>query len=182
MIDKPTTTRWRRFQADLTGASDRWGRTIVYGLLFARLSLAPALLVVALLFLWTTDDALSNDALAGFSGRLDNIDGARIFSAVVFAPLTESLLVVFLVWLMGKKFGWSGWLVALLSAVIFVPLHGLAIGSLMIAPFFGLMALVQFNWMQRGDALGGYWVVVSMHAVVNISSLLTTTALRASGT
>ena len=175
------TTRWQRFRADLTGESDRWGRTILYGVLFARLALAPVLLVIGLFFMLSTGASDPSNSLAGTSALISEVDAFAIVSGVIVAPLFESLILVFLVWLMSSKLGWRAWITALVCALLFVPLHGFAAGSFIIAPFFWLMALVQYNWMRRGDGLGGYWIVATMHAVSNASSLLTTAIFRGGG-
>jgi len=176
-----TTTRWQRFKADLTGESDRWGRTILYGVVFARLAFVPVLLVVGLLFMLSTGETDPSDSLSGTSELISEVNAGAIISGVIIAPLFESLILVFLVWLMRSKLGWRAWITALVCALLFVPLHGLAAGSFIIAPFFWLMALVQCNWMRRGDGLGGYWIVVTMHALANASSILTTAIFREGG-
>ena len=159
------TTRWRRFKADLTGESDRWGRTILYGVVLARLSLATVSLAISLVYVLSTGET---DFAVIFSGTtISEVNAIQIFSGVFLAPLLESLFLAFLVWLISSKLRWRPWIMALVCALIFVPLHGLAIGSLIVVPFFWLMALVQYNWMRRGDGLGGYWIVVTMHAISN---------------
>jgi hypothetical protein len=40
------------------------------------------------------------------------------------------------------------------------------------------MATIQLNWTRRGDGLGGYFVVVTLHALVNAIALLTTWTFR----
>jgi len=168
------TTRWRRFKADLTGQSDRWGRTILYGVVFARLSVAPILIAVALVFMLSTGETDPSSSLSGTSALISEVDAVAIVLGVFIMPVFESLVLAFLVWLMSSKLAWRPGITALVCALIFVPLHGLAMGSLIVAPFFWLMALVQCNWMRRGDGMGGYWIVVTMHALFNGSSYLTT--------
>jgi len=175
------TTRWRRFKADLTGESDRWGRTILYGVVFARLAFAPVILAIALVYVLSTGETDPSKSFSGTSALISEVDAFAIVSGVFLAPLLESLILAFLVWLMSSKLRWRPWVTALVCALIFVPPHGLAIGSVIVAPFFWLMALVQCNWMRRGDGMGGYWVVVTMHALSNASSLLTTAMFRAAG-
>lgn len=175
------TTRWGRFKSDLTGQSDRWGRTILYGPVFARLSFAPILIAVGLVFMLSTGETDPSNSLSGTSALISEIDAFAIVSGVFLAPVFESLILAFLVWLMSSKLGWRPGITALVCALIFVPLHGLALGSLIVAPFFWLMALVQCNWMRRGDGMAGYWIVVTMHALSNGSSLLTTTMFRTVG-
>jgi len=168
------TTRWRRFKADLTGESDRWGRTILYGVVFARLAFVAVTLAIVLVYVLSTGETDFAAIFAGTSTTISEVNAAEIISGLLLAPLLESLLLAFLVWLMSSKLRWRPWIMALVCALIFVPLHGLAIGSLIVVPFFWLMALVQYNWMRRGDGLGGYWIVVAMHALSNGSSYLTT--------
>lgn len=162
----------------MTGQSDRWGRTILYGVVFARLSFVPVLIAVALVFILSTGETDPSKSLQGTSALISEVDAVSVLSGVIIAPLFESLILAFLVWLMSNKLGWRPRITALVCALAFVPLHGLAIGSLVVAPFFGLMALVQCNWMRRGDGMGGYWIVVTMHALSNGSSLLTTAIVR----
>ena len=168
------TTRWRRFKADLTGQSDRWGRTILYGVVFARLSIAPILIAVALVFMLSTGETDPSSSLSGTSALISEVDAVAIVRGVFIWPVFESMVLAFLVWLMSSKLAWRPGITALVCALIFVPLHGLAMGSLIVAPFFWLMALVQCNWMRRGDGMGGYWIVVTMHALSNGSSYLAT--------
>lgn len=171
----------QRFWADLTGVSDRWGRTILYSILFARLSFLPAGILVVLLYGLNTGDWTGSGSVEGFSGLIDEIDGFRIFTAIVFAPLTETPVLALLVWAVGFRLRAPRWLTVTITALAFVPLHGLVIGSLLVAPFFALMATVWYNWKRRGDGLGGFWVVVSMHAASNGLALLTTAALGSLG-
>lgn len=166
------TTRWRRFKADLTGESDRWGRTVLYGVVFARLAFATVMLAIVLVYELSTGQTAPSSILSGTSTTISEVNAIEIFDAVLFAPLWESLALAFLVWLMSSKFGWRPWITALVCALIFAPLHGLSIGSLVIGLFFWQMALVQCNWMRRGDGLGGYWIVVTMHAIWNGSAYL----------
>ncbi|MCA3699838.1 MAG: hypothetical protein IM674_02465 [Brevundimonas sp.] len=168
-----TAKGWRGVWRDLTGRSHRWGLTIVYGVIFARLSIIPLLVLFAL-----TTDVMNNDPLEGFSGAIGDIDAVRILSALVFAPLIESALVAFIVWLVSVRLRWPGWIAVSAVVVLSVPLHGLVLGSLLVAPFFALMATIQLNWTRRGDGLGGYFVVVTLHALVNAIALLTTWTFR----
>lgn len=169
-------TRMQRFWADLTGMSDRWGRTILYSAVFARLSLLPAAALVLLLYGAATGDWTGSESVEGFSGAVDDIDGATIISALVIAPLFETLLLALLVWVLGFWLKARRWLTVTVVALAFVPLHGLAIGSLFVLPFFILMATVWYNWKRRGDGFGGYWVVMTMHLVSNGLTLITTAA------
>ena len=170
----PSASRRRdRFWADLTGASDRWGRTILYGLLLSRVSLAPLLILVVLLHGAATGDWTGPGSIENFSGRIDQVDAGRILSAVIAAPLLETLLLVLLVGGIGFRLKAGRWATATFTGLAFIPLHGLGFGSLVVFPFFVLMAVVWYNWKQRGDGLGGFWIVVSLHAVANGSALFT---------
>ena len=169
-----TARGWRGVWRDLTGRSHRWGLTIVYGVIFARLSIIPVVVLLAL-----TTDVAKNDPLQGFSGVIEDIDAARIVSALIFAPLLETALVAFIVWLVAVRLRWSGWISVAVVVVLSVPAHGLVVASVLVAPFFALMATIQLNWTRRGDGLGGYWVVVTLHALANASALLTTSAMQA---
>lgn len=167
-----------RFWADATGASPRWGRTIIYGVVVARLSLVPMLILVGLIDWAAHGDAPGPGSLEGFSGAIGQIDAVLILSALIFAPVLESLLVAFLTWLVGFRLKLPLWPTATLVGLAFVPLHGLVPASLVIAPFFILMAAVWYNWQQRNDGLGGYGVVMTMHAASNGLALVTTAILR----
>jgi len=170
-------TRWRRFRSDLTGESDRWGRTILYAVVLDRLALFAMLLVYVLSIAETDLSSIETELSGIFSGTsmlISEVNASTIVLVGFAGPIFESLILAFLVWLMSRKLSWRPWITALVCALISVPLHGLAIGSLMVAPFFWLMALVQCNWMRRGDGLGGFWIVVTMHAIANGYSLLMT--------
>lgn len=164
---------WRGVWRDITGRSRRWGRTLVYGVIFARLSVVPVLLLLAL-----TADVASDDPLQGFSGGIGDLDAARIVAALIFAPLIETALVALIVWLVVVRLGWPGWIGVAAVAALSVPAHGLVVASVLVAPFFALMGTIQLNWTRRGDALGGYWVVATLHTLANASALLTTWAVR----
>lgn len=151
----PASRAWR----DLTGASPRWGRTIIYAVLAGRLSImALAVAVYAL---------AGGEADAGFSGVVRSVDPGMIFVVVLVAPLLESLIVLLLVWLFSRKLGWSVGVTAALTALLFIPQHGFSFASLTIAPFFGLMAAIQHHWLMRGDRWAGYWLIVVIHALAN---------------
>lgn len=150
------TTFWN----DLTGVSGRWPRTIVYQVVVGRLSI---FLVYLVLFLATPQ--MTNE---GFSGIVRSLDSVMIATALIAAPLVESLILLVIVGLVGGKFGAPRWLTVLLASALFLPMHGLVLMSLVIAPFFVLMALVQYNWMKRSKTWIGFWMVVAIHALQNL--------------
>jgi len=149
----------RRAWRDLTGASTRWGRTILYAVVASRLSIAAAAIVIYGL--------AGAGADAGFSGMIRSVDFGIVFVFVVVAPVLESLILLLLVWLFSKKLRWPLPVTVLLTALLFVPQHGLSLASLVIAPFFALMAAVQHHWLMRGRGWAGYWLIVVIHAVSN---------------
>jgi len=151
---------------DLTGRSDRWLRTLVWAVIVGRLSL----IVLGVTILLVASIGSSATAIMEeFSGLTDVLDAEWVFVALVFAPLTESLGIVFLVWLLGCRsgWGWPVWATALTCAVASVPLHGLGPLSLAVAPFFALMAVIQHNWMLRGRLWSGFWLIVAIHFAAN---------------
>lgn len=159
--DKPTG-----FWNDLTGRSDRWVRTLVWAVVVGRLSFI--ILGVAILLVAATGSA-ETAAMEKFSGLTDVLDAEWVFVALVFAPLTESIGILFLVWLLGHRsgWGWPVWATALTCAVASVPLHGLGPLSLAVAPFFALMAVIQHHWMLRGQLWPGFWLIVAIHFAAN---------------
>lgn len=152
------------FWADLTGASERWGRTLLLAVVIGRLSMTALGLMVLL--------AAGKQSTEGFTGVLQTLDTATIFGAVIGAPLIESLIVLALVWLIGFKLRASAAVTAVLVGLAFIPQHGLALVSVMTAPFFALEALILFNWMRRGSGVGGFWLVFFIHAISNGLSVL----------
>jgi hypothetical protein len=110
-------------------------------------------------------------ALEGYSGQADEFGTETIFAFVIFAPLFESLIVRFTVWLLGARLRRGVTAVVVLSALVHVPLHGIAAMSLAVFPVFALHALIQWNWMHRGQAWTGYWIVVGAHAITNALSM-----------
>ena len=151
------------FLADLTGASDRWIRTLLYQVVIGRLSI---FVVYALLLLVTPEMTQE-----GFSGVVRSLDTVMVIAALVFAPLVESLILLMIVGLVGGKFGAPRWFTVLFAGAAFLPMHGLVLMSLVIVPFFILMALVQFNWMKRSRTWAGYGIVVLIHALQNLFGL-----------
>lgn len=150
------TTVWN----DLTGVSDRWLRTILYQVVAGRLSIFVVYLV---LFLSTPQ--MTNE---GFSGIVRSLDSVMVITALIAAPIVESLILLVIVGLVGGKFGAPRWFTVLLAGALFLPMHGLVLMSLVIVPFFVLMALVQYNWMKRSKTWAGFCIVVVVHAVQNL--------------
>ncbi len=93
-----------------------------------------------------------------------------LFSALVFAPVAESLIVVLLVWLTGGLLRAPVWLTALLVGAAFVPMHGWVLVSVTVFPMFALMAAIQANWRLKGQAWMGYWIITTVHALGNLSA------------
>ena len=154
---KVKETVWR----DLTGQSDRWVRTLLLGVIVGRLSL----LVIGVGVLM----AFGGGALEGFSGLIEIPDLEWMFFGLLFAPIVESLGIRLAVWVLGSRIGWGWpvWATALICAALAIPLHGLTPLSFAVAPFFALMASVQHNWMNKGRAWAGFWLIVVIHAVAN---------------
>jgi len=155
-------TFWR----DLTGQSDRWGRSLVWAVVVGRLTILAVGLPIYLLAGEGADDR--------FSGMTDVLTGEWIFVGLVFAPLTESLAIRFVVWILGSGtgWGWPVWATALACGALAVPLHGLSLVSLAVAPFFALMASIQHHWMNRDRGWQGFWLIVAIHLVANALALL----------
>lgn len=159
-----------RFWDDLTGRSPRWMRTFFLGLVLGKLSSVLVGLAIR---------SLGFQGEEQFSGAPSALSGELIFSALVFAPLFESLAVLGVFWLLARKSRrrWPVWSTALACAVLSIPLHGLSAYSVLVAPFFALMAAIQHNWMDRGEATVGFWLIVSIHFVANGLSVLATAML-----
>ncbi len=153
---------WR----DLTGQSERWGRTLVLAVIVGRLSLLVLGLAVLL--------AAGAGAMDQYSGLTDVLTVEWVFAALVFAPLTESLAIRLVVWVLGSRLGWGWpvWATAMACAALAVPLHGLGPLSLAVAPFFALMAAIQHHWMNRGRGWAGFWLITAIHVVANALALL----------
>lgn len=159
----------RGFWADLTGASDRWGRTILYAVAIGRLSMLALGIVVLLAF--------GEGGVEGFTGFIESVDAATIFAAVFAAPFLESLILALIVWAVGFKLKASRAVTAVVAGLAFIPQHGLAAASVMVAPFFALEALILMNWMRRGEGGTGFWLVFVIHAVANSLSVLAAATL-----
>jgi hypothetical protein len=152
-------TRASRAWLDLTGASPRWLRTILYAAVAGRLSITAGGMIVYGL--------AGAGADAGFSGVVRSVDPGTILGMLLLAPLLESLIVLLLVWLFSGKLGWPIGVTVALTALLFMPQHGLSYASLAIGPFFALMAAIQHHWFMRGQGWAGYWLISAVHAVVN---------------
>ena len=124
--------------ADLTGASDRWGRTLLYQVVAGRLSI----LVVYLLLMLATP----NTTTEGFSGVVQSLDATTYISALIAAPLVESLILLAIVGLVGGKFEAPRWLTVLMAGGVFLPMHGLVLMSLVIVPFLNVTAEPFCSW------------------------------------
>jgi len=159
------------FWDDLTGRSDRWIRTLVWAVIVGRLSL---IILGVIILLVASIGSTETAAMEAYSGLTDVLDAEWVFVALVFAPLTESLSIIFLVWLLGGQGGWRWpvWATALICAIASVPFHGLGPLSLAVAPFFALMAVIQHNWMLRGRIWAGFWLIVAIHFAANALGVL----------
>jgi len=157
------------FWADLTGLSDRWGRTLLYAVLLGRLSLmAVGALLIAV---------YGVDSVKSFSGVVREISPLMIFLVVAVAPLVESLMLLIIVLVAGRLLKAHPAAVAFLSGALFVPLHGLTPVSLTVLPFFALMGLIQLNWMRRGRIWPGLLLVIAIHTVANALAVAAALAL-----
>lgn len=166
MASSPRTQTLAALWRDLTGQSVRWGRTLVLTVVIGRVSILLVGLPILLL--------AGEEAMQGFSGQAEALTGVWVFAALVFAPLSESLVVRLLVWLLGSRacLGWPVWATAIACGALSVPLHGLSLFSLAVAPFFALMAAIQHHWMNRGRGWAGFWLITVIHAVANGLALI----------
>lgn len=152
----------KAFLADLTGASDRWGRTILFAAVAGRLALLPVAAAIYVLAPDTTEE--------GHTGTFGGLGFVDLFAALVLAPLLESLIIVFLVWLIGGRLRAPVWLTALLVGAAFVPMHGMVLVSVTVFPVFALMAAIQLNWRRKGREWAGYWIITAIHTLGNLSA------------
>ena len=158
------TTRLRRFADDLTGASPRWRRTLVLATLVGKMSLvATGFLIQAI---------AGENAAQGFSGVIHDLSLATILTAIVAAPLFESLCVMALVWLFAGVLNRPALQTSILVGLAAIPFHGLSAASVSVLPLFVLFGLIQFHWRARGRAWSGFWINVVVHGLVNGSSVL----------
>lgn len=166
MTPQPVETVRPTFWRDLTGQSDRWGRTLVLAVVVGRLSLV----VLGVSILMVAGEGADDH----FSGMTDALTGEWMLIGLVFAPLTESLAIRFVVWILGSRtgWGWPVWATGLACGALAVPLHGLSLVSLAVVPFFVLMAAIQHHWMNRGRGWPGFWLIVAIHLVANALGLL----------
>lgn len=169
--DKARLTLWR----DLTGQSQRWGRTLVLAVVIGRLSLIALGIAVLMMVGAGGGDGAEEGAVDQFSGLTDVLTAEWMFAALVFAPLTESLAIRIVVWGLGgrARWRWPVWATALACAALAIPFHGLGPLSLAVAPFFALMAAIQHHWMKRGRGWAGFWLIVAIHVAANGMALLT---------
>lgn len=118
--------------------------------------------------------AAGEGALDQYSGLTDVLTPEWVFVALVFAPLTESLALRLVVWMLGSRVGWGWpvWATAIACGALAVPLHGLGPVSLAVAPFFALMAAIQHHWMSRGRGWQGFWLILAIHLVANALAVL----------
>lgn len=166
MTPQPKETIRQTFWRDLTGQSDRWGRTLVLAVVVGRLSFMALVLSIVLIAGEGADD--------NFSGIPDALTEEWIIASLAFAPLIESLAICFVVWLLGnhKGLGWPVRATSLACGVLAVPLHGLSLASFAVFPFFFLMAAIQHHWMNRGKGWEGFWLIVAIHLVANALGLI----------
>jgi len=168
--DSPRHSFWR----DLTGQGDRWVRTLVLAVVIGRLSLfAVGAVIIAAVSALAPGEV--GRALDQYSGLTDVLSVEWVFVALVFAPVTESLAIRLVVWLLGRRPrpGWSAPATALTCGLLAIPLHGLGPVSLAVAPFFALMAAIQHHWMNRGRGWAGFWLITAIHFAANAIALLT---------
>jgi len=165
----PLAAVWR----DLTGQSDRWVRTLVLAVVIGRLSLV-ALGVVILLAVGAAGHSDVDGVMDQYSGVIDALTAEWMFIALVFAPLTESLAIRLVVWLLGAggRRRWPVWGTSLACALLAIPFHGLGPLSLAVAPFFALMAAIQHHWMDRGRGWAGFWLITAIHVAANGAAVL----------
>lgn len=166
MTPKPHQKARHAVWRDLTGQSERWGRTLVLAVIVGRLSLLVLGLAVLL--------AAGAGSMDQYSGLTDVLTVEWVFAALVFAPLFESLAIRLVVWLLGSRVGWGWpvWATSAACAVLAVPFHGLGPLSLAVAPFFALMAAIQHHWMNRGRGWAGFWLITAIHVAANALALL----------
>jgi len=107
----------------------------------------------------------------GFSGEPGALVPLEAFAAVFVAPLLETLLLMLFVW-GGIRCRLSYGPAVSIAAALFVPLHGIAVASLMVFPMFSIFASVLYSWMLRGEARTGFWIVTGAHALGNGLSVL----------
>jgi hypothetical protein len=155
--------------ADLTGASPRWVRTVVYAALVGRLAALPLGLIVGAVW--------GEAGFAGFSGLIEAVDLRLILLAVVFAPLVEQLLVLVAVGILHWGLRFPPWPAALISAAGCCALHGLVPASILVFPLFALLGIVQINRARRGSLLAGFGLGVLIHALANGVAVLSALAL-----
>ncbi|MDZ4363636.1 hypothetical protein [Brevundimonas sp.] len=153
----------QRFLSDLTGASTRWGRTILYGFVAARASIT--LVGIAVVLIW------GEAGYDGFSGLLDQASLLVAIVAIAIAPLIEQLMVLFMVWVLAFVLRLPAEIAAVLTGLGFGTLHGLAPASLSVVPLFILLALIQIHWARRRKGMTGFWVGVAIHALTNATAV-----------
>lgn len=176
MNPQPPDTPRHSFWRDLTGQSERWGRTLLLAVVVGRLSLVAAGVVILMtVSLVSPQDA--DGVMDQYSGLTDVLTAEWVFVALVFAPLSESLAIRLVVWLLGRK--WPVWATSLACALLAIPLHGLGPLSVAVAPFFALMAAIQHHWMNRGRGWAGFWLITAIHFAANAVALLTMALLGA---
>jgi hypothetical protein len=154
------------FWSDLTGASPRWGRTLIYAAVIGRLGFLPIVLLVAVLW--------GEGGFDGFSGQLQGGDDLVLEAliALVVAPLLEQMLVLLGIVVAHWAMRLPPWPSAGLVAVLLSALHGLTPGSAMVFPLFLLLAVIQINWMRRGSMLGGFVLGTAIHGLVNAVAVM----------
>jgi hypothetical protein len=168
MRDRGTDACYRalpetRLVAALFGHSDNWLLTAVLAGVAGKVA-GVALILLLDELAWQLFDV---ELMANFSGSRYSLNIFIVFLAVMLAPILESAIVLFIVWLLSKKVKASSVTTAVMCGAIFVPLHGISVMSLWVFPMFALHALIQLNWMGRGKTLGGYSVIVVAHAITN---------------
>ncbi len=130
----------QRLWGALTGKSDQWFLTTMLSAAFGKLLMVAVLLTA---FFAAGDEAISG-SLEESSGRIRILDPARFLDVLVVAPIIESILLVFLIWLFGFKLRLRAAITVGLSAVVFVPMHGLNFASIGVLPAFVLWGLIQY--------------------------------------
>lgn len=155
-----------RFGGTLFGRSDSWALTAILAGVVGKIAYFTMALPIVLL-----SEALHVDATVGFSGSRLPLNVVHVFGSLIIAPIIESAIVLFTVWLFRKGLKASSVVTIVTSGAVHVPLHGLAIASLATFPVFALHAIIQLNWLGRGRAFMGYLVIVAAHAITNVIAL-----------
>lgn len=108
------------------------------------------------------------------SGELDISGFALYFTAIVVAPLIETLLCQKLpYWALSKIpfFKRNIWYIYLIPALIFGSLHYYSIAYMIFTFFFGLLFIYGYGIRQGKSP---YWTITIIHALHNLTVMMTT--------